>query len=207
MHPNPVFRQEEHAKSLALVKERGFGILTLEGAEGVLASHIPFILDGSEIRAHLVRSNPMARVLRDSPTEALLIVSGPDGYISPDWYHVADQVPTWNYVAVHLRGALRLLEGDALQPHLEALSAANEEQLSPKKPWTHHKMSDGVMERMMRQILPVAMEIREIDATWKLNQNKSASARASAADAVSRSPIGSSQHALADLMRSLPEVD
>ena len=203
MHPNPAFRPDDQAAALELARDRGFGVLTIAGSTGVLASHIPFIIEQNEIRAHLVRSNPIARLLKQNPTEALLIISGPDAYISPDWYHVADQVPTWNYVAVHIRGPMRLLTEAALLEHLEALSANNEERLLPKKPWTHQKMTESVMERMMRQIVPVAMEVREIESTWKLNQNKDTPARRSAAHAVETSPIGSGQSDLAELMRKI----
>ncbi|MEM1299416.1 MAG: FMN-binding negative transcriptional regulator [Pseudomonadota bacterium] len=202
MHPNPAFRPDEQGPAWDLVRERGFGILTVSGPEGVLASHIPFVVEDNRIAAHLVRSNPIVRLLKKNSAEALLIVSGPDAYISPDWYLVADQVPTWNYVAVHLRGQLELLEAGALLPHLEALSADREERLLPKKPWTHGKMTDGVMERMMRQIVPVAMEVREITSTWKLNQNKDEDARLNAAHAVAKSPIGAGNADLATLMRN-----
>ena len=205
MHPNPAFRDQDRTRALAAAEARGFGILTLTGPEGVLASHVPFALGPKALGAHLVRSNPIARLLGGGPAEALMIVSGPDAYISPDWYLVADQVPTWNYVAVHIRGTLRLLPDEALLPHLEQLSDRNEQQLLPKKPWTHDKMSDGVMERMMRQIVPVEMTIRDVDATWKLNQNKTEDARQMAAGAVERSPIGMRQGDLAELMRTLPK--
>lgn len=73
-------------------------------------SHVPFLLsgDGSEARLHLVRSTPITRALLTAPRAARIAVSGPDGYISPDWYGLADQVPTWNYVAVHLTARLTI---------------------------------------------------------------------------------------------------
>jgi transcriptional regulator len=205
MHPNPAFRDEDHRKALEVARARGFGILTVAGPDGVLASHVPFVIEHAKIGAHLVRSNPIARLLKKSTSEALLIVSGPDAYISPDWYEVDDQVPTWNYVAVHIRGNLRLLSDEALEPHLERLSQHNEQKLLPKKPWHHDKMSDGVMDKMMRQIVPVEMTMESIDQTWKLNQNKSAEARQSAASLVAGSPIGTGQSDLARLMRGVPD--
>ena len=106
MHPNSAFRQTSAAANLAFARARGFGMLTLNGPEGPLAAHVPFLIDaeGTALDLHLARSNPIARA--PLPASALMAVSGPDAYISPDWYGVADQVPTWNYVAVHLRGTL-----------------------------------------------------------------------------------------------------
>ena len=91
----------------------GFGVLAVGNGEAdvPLLSHVPFIVaeDGAAVHAHLVRANPIARLLAAGERPAVLAVSGPDGYVSPDWYGAEpDQVPTWNYVAVHLRGTLRL---------------------------------------------------------------------------------------------------
>ena len=105
---------------------------------------------------------------------------GPDGNISPDWYGAADQVPTWNYIAVHLRGHLRPLPIEALEPHVNAVSDSFEERLAPKPIWRSSKMSEGVMQRMMRAILPFEMQITAVEGTWKLGQNKTPQARAGA---------------------------
>ncbi|MGF1501737.1 MAG: FMN-binding negative transcriptional regulator [Paracoccaceae bacterium] len=204
MHPNPVFRQAGDAEARAFAAARGFGILTAAGPDAPLAAHLPFLLEGDRIDMHLVRSNPLARRLAEGPIAALLAVSGPDGYVSPDWYGEPDLVPTWNYVAVHLRGPLRLADPARLPEHLDRLSARFEADLAPKPPWTHHKMADGVMARMMRQILPVEMAVEAVESTFKLNQNRSAAARAGAAAqlAEGRSP-GIETARLAGLMRRL----
>lgn len=184
MHPNPVFRRQSREWALAFARERGFGALTVAGPEGVLAAHVPFVLDEDRVLAHLVRVNPLARHLRDRPADALLIVSGPDGYVSPDWYGEAQMVPTWNYVAVHLRGELRLLDDAALRPILDRLSHAFETRLAPKPPWKTDKVDDGLLNRMMRQIVPVEMSLEAVDSTAKLNQNRRDAARAGAAAAL-----------------------
>ena len=199
MHPNPTFRRESDDKNLEFACNRGFGIVTITGEGGPLASHIPFIIEGTTIAAHMVRYNPVLKLL-DEPREALLVVSGSDGYISPDWYGVDDQVPTWNYVAVHVRGALRRLPDDALLPHLQALSAQFESRLA-KIPWTIDKMSDQMLAKMMRMIAPVEMLIESIDGTWKLSQNKDDEVRKAAADGLANSDIGLETAHLAALMR------
>jgi transcriptional regulator len=94
---------------------------------------------------------------------------------------VPDQVPTWNYIAVHLRGTLHPLPAEALEPHVDALTAEHEARLLPKVPWTKGKMTPGAMPRMMRMILPFQLQISAIDGTWKLNQNKPPEVRARAA--------------------------
>jgi transcriptional regulator len=201
MHTNPAFRQTPTDSNLAFARDRGFGILSVNGPEGPLAAHIPFLIapDGATADLHLARSNPIARAALPAP--ALIAVSGPDAYISPDWYALPDQVPTWNYVAVHLRGTLSPLPVETLRDHADALSARFESDLLPKTPWTSAKMTDGVMERMMRMILPFRLTITGIDGTWKLNQNKPPEARHAAAAALVARGGEAASTALARLMR------
>ena len=201
MHPNPAFRRVDAARSLALVGERSFGVLVAQGVEGPLASHIPFLLsaDGSLVEFHLVRNSPIARAIADG-APVRLIVEGPDGYVSPDWYGVEDQVPTWNYVAVHLVGEARVSDEEGFRDLLDRLSAHFEARLLPKRPWTSDKMSDGVMERMMRGVVPCTMRVSALESTWKLSQNKPDEARAGAADGLD----GQGNAELAELMRNPP---
>jgi transcriptional regulator len=208
MHPNPAFRQESRDRNLAFVRSRGFGVLSVNGADGPLAAHIPFLLneDASFANLHLARSNPIARA--GLPLPAVLIVSGPDAYVSPDFYgphaEVPDQVPTWNYVAVHLRGMLDPLPDEALRPHVDALSAEHEGRIAGKTPWTSAKMTEGAMPRMMRMILPFRLRITSVDGTWKLNQNKPTEVRARAAAELAKGNAASRE--IAALMRNLPEA-
>lgn len=202
MHPNPVFHTADAIKNLRFARERGFGVLAVSSESGPLLAHIPFLLsaDGETAELHLLRSNPIARALSE-PLQAKIAVSGPDTYISPDWYEVADQVPTWNFVAVHLTGKLSLQPTEALHDLLQRQSAAYEARLLPKPPWKTEKMTPDVMARMMRTIVPCAFEIRCVDGTWKLNQNKPEDVRLRAADQVAAHGFGSETDQIAALMR------
>ena len=206
MHPNPAFRQEPRDRNLAFARARGFGILSMNGPDGPLAAHIPFLLneDASFAEMHLARSNPIARA--QLPAPALLAISGPDAYISPDFYgphsEVPDQVPTWNYVAVHLRGVLESLPDEALRPHVDALSAEHEGRIADKRPWTSAKMTDGALPRMLRMILPFRFRVTSVEGTWKLNQNKTPEIRARAAAALSQGNASAQQ--IAALILDLP---
>ena len=203
MHPNPIYRTVPAEDNLAHARERSFGVLTISGEDAPHVSHVPFVLteDGTWADLHLVRSNPMARAIT-GPTPARLVISGPDSYISPDWYGMEDQVPTWNYVAVHLTGTLAPLPPDTLPDLLDRLSQQFEEQLLPKKPWTRSKMDAQAFDRMCRMILPYRFSVEDVQGTWKLAQNKPATARQGAADGVDAHGIGAETRLLAALMRS-----
>lgn len=202
MHPNPAYHTATDAENLAFARERGFGVLAVTGDDAPLLSHVPFLLseDGGEVELHLVRSNPIVRRLT-APQSARIAVSGPDSYISPDWYGLADQVPTWNYVAVHLTGTLDLLPQAELRGVLDRLSALFEDRLAPKVPWTADKMPAEAMERLMRMIVPCRFTVTGVDGTWKLTQNKVAEARLGAAEQVAAYGMGSEIATLAALMR------
>ena len=204
MHPNPAYRNAPKVRAMEFATERGFGALTVAGPEGILAAHIPFIVEKGVMAAHMVRSNPLARHLGGGPAAALMIVSGPDGYISPDWYGEPDRVPTWNYVAVHLRGELRLIDEAGLRAHLDRLAANFERRLAPKAPWKADKMTPDVLARMLRQIVPVEMTVESVDSTFKLNQNGAASSRLGAAAALAEGGTpGMETAALVALMRGV----
>jgi transcriptional regulator len=201
MHPNPAYRQEGRDRNLGFARDRGFGVLSVNGDPAPMISHIPFVLseDGVSAELHLVRSNPIARAAT-GPLPAVIAVTGPDGYISPDWYGDPAQVPTWNYVAVHLRGALHPLPDEALRASLETLTEMFETRLLPKKPWTLDKTPEDVQARLMRMIRPFRFEVAEVDGTWKLAQNKPDHARHSAAKNLNGAQIGQETALLAALM-------
>ena len=202
MHPNPVFHDADTAQNLAFARERGFGVLAAMAQDTPMLSHVPFLLseDGATVELHLVRSNPIARALKE-PLRVKIAVSGPDSYVSPDWYGVTDQVPTWNYVAVHLTGVLELRPQEELHDLLDRQSAVYEDRLLPKPPWKTEKMTPDVMEKMMRMIVPCRMQVTGVDGTWKLGQNKPDAVRHAAAEQAAAYGFGSQADVLAALMR------
>ena len=202
MHPNPIFHDQTAQNNIAIARDRGFGMLAVNGGTGPVMAHVPFVIDedAANLHLHLVRSNPIARALK-SAMPACLVVNGADGYVSPDWYEIPDQVPTWNYVAVHLTGSLELRPQKELRALLDRQSAHFEDRLAPKTPWTADKMTPDVLQMMMRQIVPCRMKIEDVDGTWKLNQNKPDEVRLRAADYMDAYGMGSEVRILAALMR------
>ncbi|KIN78700.1 FMN-binding negative transcriptional regulator [Sulfitobacter mediterraneus] len=204
MHPNPIFHDADDARNVAFARERGFGVLAAQGADAPMLSHIPFLLshDGAVADLHLVRSNPIARALKE-PVPVTLAVSGADTYVSPDWYEVADQVPTWNYVAVHLTGVLERRPQEELLALLDRQSAFYEDRLLPKPPWKTTKMTPDALEKMMRMIVPCRIKVTAVDGTWKLGQNKPDAVRDAAAGQIEAYGFGSEAHVIGALMRGV----
>jgi transcriptional regulator len=198
MHPNAAFRWEDRDAMRALAKDVGFGMLFLNTPDGPHVAHLPFVfLDDDRIGFHMARNNAIARYLDGA--EALFVINGPDGYISPDYYGIPDQVPTWNYVAIELVGSVRKMDEAALIAQSDALSHHQESKLAPKPVWTRAKMADGMFEKMLRGIYGFEMHITTWRSTLKLGQNKADAVRIAAADGAGEA----GNIAIADAMRNL----
>ncbi len=190
MHPDPAFRIKsdaatERAMLEALIREIGFGMIFKDTPNGPRVAHSALYSTGDgAVQFHLANGNAVTKYLAGQT--GLIVVNGPDAYISPDWYEGADQVPTWNYVSLELEGPVRAMDKDGLITLLDDISAANEAQLSPKTPWTRDKMDQGKFQKMLGAITGFEMEIMAWRPTLKLSQNKSMDDRMRAADALEK---------------------
>lgn len=176
MYVNSAFKTADQ-DALAFARERGFGaIVAMDGAQPI-AAHVPFLLHnedgGVRLEAHVAKPNPLHSVIAAAP-RVLVIISGADAYISPDWYTSAQQVPTWNYSAVHLSGIATALPPERTHAHVEAISLEREARLLPKKPWSTSKMAERRLQMMLAAIVAIEIRIDRVEAAFKLSQNKSA---------------------------------
>ena len=137
---------------------------------------------------HLSRANALAPVIVPG-FRAVALATGPDAYVSPDWYVSADQVPTWNYLSVEAEGSVAPLDEAELITQLDDLSAREEARLLPKPPWTRHKMTPGRFEAMLRGIIGARLVVDRLEGTFKLSQNKSEAERAGVVAALGDHPI------------------
>lgn len=199
MHANPQFRWDERAALRAFAEDIGFGTLFAMTPEGPRVAHVPFVFLGPDrVGFHLSRANALTGHL--DAAEAVLVVNGPEGYISPDWYDIDDQVPTWNYLALELQGIVTRQDRAWLTEQADALSAVNELRLSPKPAWTRAKMSQALFDKMLSAIVGFELLASDWRGTAKLGQNKSLAVRRAAATGVE----AAGKPALAEAMRNPP---
>jgi len=202
MHPNSAFRQPDRALLESLVEEVGFGMVFAATPDGPRVAHVPLLWTGDgALQFHLARGNALTRHL-DGAT-ALVVVNGPDGYISPRWYPDggADQVPSWNYAAVELEGRVRRMDDDGLLGQVIALSDKHEARIAQGEPWTIDKLSDLRRIGLLKAIVGFELEVQGWRETLKLSQNKGAESAAALADGLE----AEGAVAIAHLMRSLAE--
>ncbi|OAN51722.1 FMN-binding negative transcriptional regulator [Sphingobium sp. TCM1] len=199
MTPGAPYRWSDEVAMRAFVAQTGFGLLCAAGPDRLHAVHLPIVwLDERRIGLHLHRANPIVRHLDEG--EALIVVTGPHAYVSPDWYGLPDKVPTWNYLAVELRGPMVRLDHDATVAQVDALSAEQEGRVAPKPAWTRDKMTEGLFERTLTGLVGFEMRVAAMHGTAKLGQDKPDAARAGVADALA----AAGDHAIAALMRQPP---
>ncbi len=171
MHPNPTFHTGERAAHEALIDQVGFGMVYLTTPDGPRVAHTPVLSTGDgAVQFHLARGNALTRHLAES--EALIVVNGPEGYVSARWYDDADQVSTWNYVALEMVGRVRQMDEDGLTGLLEDLVDRHESRITAGQRWTMDKLSTANRRRMLAAITGFEMEVREWRGTTKLSQNK-----------------------------------
>lgn len=194
MYLPSAFRQDDLAELHAQMQASPFALLTSAGAAGVQASHLPLLLAPDEgefgtLYGHFARANPHWRDLQGG-AEALAVFSGPDAYISPGWYPAKAEhgkvVPTWNYIAVHARGPVELIE----EPErlLQIVSRLSDQHESGReRPWAVSDAPREYIDSMLRAIVGFALPIRRLEGKWKLGQNRSAADQAGVRDGLAAS--------------------
>ena len=194
MYLPSAFRQDDLAELHAQMQASPFALLTSAGATGVQASHLPLLLAPDEgefgtLYGHFARANPHWRDLQGG-AEALAVFSGPDAYISPGWYPAKAEhgkvVPTWNYIAVHARGPVELIE----EPErlLQIVSRLSDQHESGReRPWAVSDAPREYIDSMLRAIVGFALPIRRLEGKWKLGQNRSAADQAGVRDGLAAS--------------------
>ncbi len=176
----PVFTETRPEILIAHIERYDFGLLISHGERGLVASHVPFLVeqrgDSNQLylQGHLARPNPqLADLARDS--EVLAVFSGPHAYISPRWYASGPAVPTWNYADVHAYGAVRLMDDEQLCDLLRRLSERHEG--GSEAPWRMEDQPADYMTGMLRGIVGFEICVTRLEGKFKLSQNRPAGDR------------------------------
>ena len=199
MHPNAAFRHDDRALLESLIDEIGFGMVFAATPDGPRVAHVPVLWAAAKVQFHLSRGNALTRHIGGAT--ALIVINGPDSYVSPRYYADPAQVPTWNYLAIELEGPVRQIDPDGLLAELEALTARQEARIAQGQPWTMDKMPADTLRRMLGGITGFEMDVLAWRPTFKLSQNKPMDERARVADGLEAE--GST--AIAQLMRAFAE--
>lgn len=180
----PMFTEARREVLIEHIERYDFALLVSQGQTGLVASHIPFLVEcrGDELHllGHLARPNPqvtdLAKLNETGGGEVLTIFSGPHAYISPGWYADGPAVPTWNYVDVHAYGTLRLINDNSwLRLVLRRLSDRHEARSA--EPWRMQDLPEPYMRGMVKGIVGLDIAVTRLEGKYKLSQNRPAADR------------------------------
>ena len=166
------FRVRDNADAIAFMRANPFAILISTTADGPFATHLPVVIRESEdqliIRGHVAKANPHWRYLEQQPN-CLIIFHGPHAYVSPTNYTTRENVPTWNYGAVHVYGNARVFAApEELLGVLHELIPMFEPAYADQ--WA--SLSEAYRERMLSHIVGFEITVTKIEAKFKLSQNR-----------------------------------
>ena len=188
MYIPPANRPPGDDEVTTLLEATRAGDLVTAGDDGLSVSMIPFLYDRSRgangsLLGHVARPNAHWRIA--DGRQGLVLVHGPDGYISPAWYAAKREhgrvVPTWNYVLVAVHGTVRVHDDTGwTRDIVERLTRTHES--GRPDPWSVSDAPEPYIAGQLRAIVGIELEIERIEAKWKLSQNRSAADVAGAID-------------------------
>jgi len=178
----PKYFEETRPEELhRVIRKFPLGALVLDGSNGLVANHLPFELDpeigeSGQLIAHVARANPLWQEAENGQ-EVLVIFRAANAYVSPNWYpskhETHQQVPTWNYQAVHAHGKIHIRDDEKFVRGVVArLTRVHELRSGNEKTW---KMTDAPKEyidQMLQAIVGIEIEITRLVGKFKLSQNK-----------------------------------
>ena len=174
MYVPPSFEEHDPGVLEALVQANGFGVLVTIEDGFPCATHLPMLFDPGggphgALLGHVARANPQWRSF-DGRSPALAGFLGPHAYVSPRWYTGPRNVPTWDYVAVHARGAPRVIENrDAVRHLLGRMMAYYESVFA--EPRSYDSIPADYAEALLGAIVAFELPIARIEGARKLSQN------------------------------------
>jgi transcriptional regulator len=169
-----------------LIRANPLAALVTLNASGLIASHIPMVLEAGAteaefgtLRGHVSLANSQWRELSET-TDALAIFAGPHHYISTEWYpgtyEDGKEVPTWNYAVVHACGPVRVIHDAAwLLAHVSTLT--DEHEAGMPKPWKVGDAPQDFIASQLKGIVGLEIQIRGLEGKWKVSQNRTQAER------------------------------
>ncbi|MBT1705513.1 FMN-binding negative transcriptional regulator [Chryseosolibacter indicus] len=172
MYTPKIFNNTNTEEVKTFIRKNSFGILVSQVNNKLWATHIPLELTEDDIflEGHISKANPQWRNF-NAGDEVMAIFQGAHTYISSSWYD-HENVPTWNYMAVHVYGTVEIIEGEQLMNSLRRIVDKYEQR--SVHPVSMAKMSPEFLQREIRGIVGFQIRITNIEATYKLSQNRDA---------------------------------
>lgn len=167
------YEEKDREKIFSFIKQNSFAIVVSVKDGLPVATHIPLALEQNDagddvLVGHISKANEQKYTLFNG-VKLLCIFPGPHAYISPRWYTQMN-VPTWNYLSVHVYGTVTIIEGEALRKALSRLVDNYEQHLH--QPVKIEEIPEKMLKDDLRGIIGFEIKMEEIQAAAKLSQNR-----------------------------------
>lgn len=172
------FAEPRHEELHRIVRDNSLGMLVTTGADGLMANHLPFLLEAGEgqfgvLQAHVARANPVWQPLNEG-SKVLVVFRGAHGYISPSWYpgkqETHRRVPTWNYEVVHAHGSLHMRD-DAKFVRGVVAKLTRQHEAGQREPWKMGDAPADFLEEELGRIVGIEVRLTRLEGKRKLNQH------------------------------------
>jgi transcriptional regulator len=199
----PAFTAMDDEQARALVAEVGSGWLITNSVEGPPAATLmPLLWRGDTVIAHMAKANPHWRTIAGG-APGLVIVTGAEAYVSPSWYAAKVEhgrvVPTWNYLAVHLSGAVQVHhDPDWLLAAVTDLT--NRRERLRRDPWSVSDAPADYIRAQLKAIAGVEMRVEHVEGKAKLSQNRSEADQSGVIEGLRQQPDDPGSAAIAAAM-------
>jgi transcriptional regulator len=213
MYVNPSHQLTDREAIFSLIASHPLGAWVCHGREGLIANHVPFLLDRGRgphgtLIGHVARANGVWREL-DAATPSVVMFQGPQAYITPGWYPGKTEhgrvVPTWNYVVAHAHGVARAIEDrEWLLDMLNRLTDAHEARQSA--PWSVSDAPRSFIDKLMGVIVGIELPIERLEGKLKVSQDEANQDRHGTVQGLRNKP-GDEAEAVADLVGKAMEAD
>lgn len=165
-------QMQDRAEILAFMQRFSFATLIGVADRKPIATHLPFLVEEREqqlvLISHLALENEQWKTFTEQT--CLVIFSEPHAYISPSLYDRELNVPTWNYLAVHVYGRAKIIE-DAAQIRSILNQTAQHYEEAYVAQW--NRLPEDYKARLSRGIVAFEITVTEVQAKKKISQNKS----------------------------------
>jgi transcriptional regulator len=196
------YKETDENKLIAFIKAYSFAVLVASERELLRATHLPFVIEKRNNRvflvSHMAKANPQWKEFNGN--ELLIIFQGPHSYISPSHYEKEQNVPTWNYIAVHAYGKATILNED-----VEAF-AVLEKMINNYEPhyfeqWKN--LSDDYKNGMLKGITAFEIEVTRLEGKYKISQNKTKNEQQTIIASLEKSTDSTHSELAAEMKRNL----
>ncbi|MCU0634231.1 MAG: FMN-binding negative transcriptional regulator [Gemmatimonadaceae bacterium] len=178
------FRMDDRAELLAFMRAHPFATLVSWLPDGPIATHLPVVIEehgeALVITGHVARQNPHAAAF-DGRSPSLVIFTGPHAYVPAALYEHAENVPTWNYIAVHATGAPHAISMERDRARMDGAMHDMVDTFDPAYHAQYAALSERFREGMLKGITLFALPVTHIEGKAKLSQNRNPHDQASVA--------------------------